>query len=195
MSTDVRIFTKGLFSLDGETHYEGYNEPDVYWNGFEVPYFTKEIAEKIVSDNSETLSWNGEVILEKEEGYEDEDSDTTEPIVINVNGKELKVWCIGGFKWVWSRDMEKDVQNLSIQFSLLLQEQLGERDIDATIARNKKQSDKNICHSHDFCDANEVMNEAFQKVFGRELDSDSDFDASVWNNAWKQAKENNFFIH
>ena len=45
------LIKKGLFALDStELTFEGY-DTGTYWNGWNRPYFTKEVAEKILSDN------------------------------------------------------------------------------------------------------------------------------------------------
>lgn len=48
-------------------------------------------------------------------------------------------------------------------------------------------ADKGICHSHDYCNANEVMAPAFAQVVGREIDLQSDADRGLWNDAWAYA--------
>ena len=46
-----------------------------------------------------------------------------------------------------------------------------------------------VCASHDFCDANMVMCEAFEIVAGRALgDEISDGDVAAWNAAWNAAR-------
>jgi hypothetical protein len=45
-----------------------------------------------------------------------------------------------------------------------------------------------ICASHDFCDANMPMAEAFEGLMGREIDTQSDADVALWNEAWSIAK-------
>lgn len=50
------------------------------------------------------------------------------------------------------------------------------------------------CHSHDFCDANEVMDSAFQAVAGREMDLQSDADCAAWGKAWRMAKKSAFSL-
>jgi hypothetical protein len=58
----------------------------------------------------------------------------------------------------------------------------------------------NICHSHDFTDANEVMDAAFKKVTGASAcDSGgegigpmSDEAVALWNAAWTMAKNADF---
>lgn len=58
---------------------------------------------------------------------------------------------------------------LANEFSRLLTEQLGE-EIIAGINWLNETGPEHICASHNFCDANEVMYEAFQNVFGEEAD-------------------------
>lgn len=50
------------------------------------------------------------------------------------------------------------------------------------------ESTTSICASHDFCDANLPMAEAFKKVVGRESNADSFADAALWNASWDLAK-------
>lgn len=56
------------------------------------------------------------------------------------------------------------------------------------IKLNADEPSPSICHSHDFCDANMVMADAFAKTFKQEFVID-DFHCAVWNQAWTQAKE------
>ena len=46
----------------------------------------------------------------------------------------------------------------------------------------------NTCASHDYCDANEAMMMAFERVTGREPSLQSDDDTRLWNAAWRSAK-------
>lgn len=52
--------------------------------------------------------------------------------------------------------------------------------------------DGGVCHSHDFCDANEVMLTAFAEYKGREPDLDSDEDMDLCESAWNAAKRAQF---
>lgn len=45
----------------------------------------------------------------------------------------------------------------------------------------------NVCASHDFVDANEVMAEAFYAVTGRKPSHDRAADTALWNDAWALA--------
>lgn len=54
-------------------------------------------------------------------------------------------------------------------------------------------SDENgPCATHDYCDANMLMAEAFTRIMGREFDY-SDADAEIWNAAWAMAKHERFY--
>jgi len=48
----------------------------------------------------------------------------------------------------------------------------------------------NVCASHDFIDANEVMASAFNEVIGRDVNCDEEQsgDVALWNKAWDIAK-------
>jgi hypothetical protein len=44
------------------------------------------------------------------------------------------------------------------------------------------------CASHDFCDANVAMSEAFTSITGREVNADSGTDTDLWSEAWEIAR-------
>lgn len=44
-----------------------------------------------------------------------------------------------------------------------------------------------ICPSHDYCDANEFMNDAMEALTGQDHDPDSQWQADLWNAAWDHA--------
>ena len=53
---------------------------------------------------------------------------------------------------------------LAKEFSRRLAEHLGPAKLAAVVQRNRAESDRRLCHSHDFCDANEIMLEAGEAV-------------------------------
>jgi hypothetical protein len=71
----------------------------------------------------------------------------------------------------------------------------------AMVDMNKSShADRGICATHDFCDANMLMLDAFKKTFGREpwflTDADSDkgqTDMRLWGDAWAITKAADFF--
>ena len=59
------------------------------------------------------------------------------------------------------------VQLLAAEFICGLRETAGVEALVEIVERNRREPDPNICHTHDFCDANMVMFEAFEAVLGR----------------------------
>jgi hypothetical protein len=74
---------------------------------------------------------------------------------------------------------------ISAKFTNLLAAELSSEKMDAISDDNAKERNPNICHSHDHCDANEVMAAAFLAVVGREMDLQSDTDGELWDRAFK----------
>lgn len=58
--------------------------------------------------------------------------------------------------------------------------------------RNKEPQYANCCASHDFCDANMPMAEAFEATIGRAPNPSNEDDAAIWNAAWDKAKTAGF---
>lgn len=97
-----------------------------------------------------------------------------------------------------------DEDMLSRHFSRLLKNQVGPS-IETIISRNREPEYQGCCASHDFCDANEIMNDAFIKLFDRscilpseveenpDLARQEEIDRRLWNNAWSIAIKNNFY--
>lgn len=54
--------------------------------------------------------------------------------------------------------------------------------------RNNAETDPRVCHTHDYCDANEYMADAFAEVMGRPIDLQSSADGAVWMDAWQAFK-------
>lgn len=77
----------------------------------------------------------------------------------------------------------KTIAAIAEKFDELVRIELGP-DYDVAVARNRAEGDPNVCHTHDFCDANMVMAEAFKAVTGREVEVDSDEDCALWSTAW-----------
>ena len=77
-------------------------------------------------------------------------------------------------------------------FSAFLIKEIGLDKVVEVVRKNKEDSG-DWCASHQYCDANMVMAQAFRVVMGREIDIESD-DCILWGDAWKYCQENNFFI-
>jgi hypothetical protein len=81
---------------------------------------------------------------------------------------------------------------LALQFSRELREALTATQMKIVLERNAAEEHPDICHSHDFLDANMIMASAFEKVHGHFVDPTIEGDCEKWNAAWKEAKANQF---
>ena len=99
------------------------------------------------------------------------------------------------------------VERVAREFSAVLLEWLGKDGLETTVENNRTQTDPLICHSHDTCDANMAMLEAFETIMEREpyMDSDEeeglatrahiDADWALMSSAWDMAKAAEFYIN
>lgn len=87
-----------------------------------------------------------------------------------------------------------DVKQLAVEFSKTLRIWLKPMDMVRVVERNNDDGDPRVCHSHDFCDANMAMGAAFENVFGRPWNDESDMDEAIWAFAWDVAKECEFDV-
>ena len=88
-------------------------------------------------------------------------------------------------------------KKIALEFIRLLIEEIGTDNFFEMLNRNRFEMDSGVCHSHDFCDANMVMDQAFTNVMGRETDvcdgiNDAN-DTQIWNRAWDMAKYHLFY--
>jgi hypothetical protein len=83
---------------------------------------------------------------------------------------------------------------LPSEFARILRDELGNRYMREIVARNAAEADSRVCHSHDFIDANIVMAEAFERVMGREADTQDGADLDLFNGAWDAAKASGFAV-
>jgi hypothetical protein len=82
------------------------------------------------------------------------------------------------------------VISLSDKFSALVRAELAEH-MPVIIQRNKT-APAGVCATHDFCDANEIMAEAFLDQLGHAPDGDCENDTALWNAAWDMSLQNSF---
>ena len=50
--------------------------------------------------------------------------------------------------------------------------------------RNKEETSERVCHSHDFCDANMAMDEAWTSFGLASVDGDNELECKLWGDAW-----------
>lgn len=99
--------------------------------------------------------------------------------------------------------LENNIYSLALEFSRVLRSWLDEREMATVIERNET-AESYICHSHDFCDANMAMDEAWRNlklplelIEGEEEETiapNTEECMSLWSAAWGKAKENRFSI-
>jgi hypothetical protein len=82
----------------------------------------------------------------------------------------------------------EQIAKLADEFDAELRAELSESDYDDAVVLNRDEESAGVCHTHDFCDANVFMAEAFEKVVGRPIDLQSDADTALWNAAWSEWK-------
>ena len=86
----------------------------------------------------------------------------------------------------------KTAEKLSNKFAYLLSMEIGDDNLRKVVDRNRAENCGSVCHSHDYCDANMIMVEAFKEVCKREPDLNNRDDVVLIDQAWKQAKDYNF---
>lgn len=88
-------------------------------------------------------------------------------------------------------------QLIAKEFSRILkEEELGEQEFTRMVNRHLDEHykhEENICVSHEFCDANMPMAQAFEKITGIEVDPMNEEHCKLWNRAWDYAKNSDFY--
>ena len=89
------------------------------------------------------------------------------------------------------------VTKVAKSFSHLLLEEIGRDNLLSIIKKNKAQKNGLICYSHDYCDANMIMEQALEAegvtVWNDDEGTMRDDSVALWNDAWNMAKAENFF--
>lgn len=87
------------------------------------------------------------------------------------------------------------IQSISAAFSRVINQWLSDKAIDKINAKNatEKYQKEGLCASHEYCDPNEAMYEAFEEAMDRQPDIvNSETDKALWDAAWQLSKDNNF---
>ena len=82
-----------------------------------------------------------------------------------------------------------DVKKLREAFCRIVRRDLAD-DLEAILEKNRayaEAGETGACATHDYCDANMLMEEAFIETFYREPDVSSNEDARLWSAAWNLA--------
>jgi hypothetical protein len=91
----------------------------------------------------------------------------------------------------------REFTKLANKFSEVLREWLTDEEMQEVIERNEFEENDNICHSHDFCDGNEAMLEAMDRldidwILADEDPEGKDKQMDLLNGAWNRAKIHDF---
>ena len=91
--------------------------------------------------------------------------------------------------------MPTDAQTLAQEFSAALQSLLTREQMQSVILQNAAETQSNICHLHDFCDANVVMHEVF-RTHGMDPADEGGMDqwGSLWDATRNLAKHRGFDV-
>lgn len=85
------------------------------------------------------------------------------------------------------------LEALAQNFGRQLRKELTLSDVQSIAYRNATEPIPSICHSHDFTDANEVMNAAWQATYPRHpFDLHNEAHCDHWSAAWTLAKQQQF---
>jgi hypothetical protein len=89
--------------------------------------------------------------------------------------------------------LEATVETLANEFGAALRSLLTAEEMADVVERNAREASPRICHSHDFCDANELLLEVFHS-HGMDVADEGGLDrwGKLWDDAWNLAKERGF---
>lgn len=83
-------------------------------------------------------------------------------------------------------------ERISDAFSKEVQEALTPEQIAEVIAKNNTDEYQGVCATHDYVDANMLMDAAFKSVTKREIDLQNKNDVELWGWAWNLSKNRSF---
>lgn len=89
---------------------------------------------------------------------------------------------------------EEQIRKIALTFCQDLYDDMGEKDYIEMIEQNEKEADEDICHSHDYVDANMYMLDAFEKHGYKDLDALIMMRDDNWGIVWQYAHERNMLI-
>ena len=82
--------------------------------------------------------------------------------------------------------------DIARQFSGRIQTAISADQFKTVVELNLQETNQDVCHSHDFVDADVIMLEAFASVLD-ECDLQNEDDLELLNVAWTIAREANFY--
>lgn len=87
------------------------------------------------------------------------------------------------------------VETLALEFSQALRCCLTPEEMAEIVLRNREEESPNICHSHDYCDANMVLHEVFMK-HSMDVADEGGMErwGELWDRTWNLAKSKEFQV-
>lgn len=73
-----------------------------------------------------------------------------------------------------THSQNRETVRLAEAFADAIWHEIGADNYAEVFRRNLAETDSCVCHSHDFCDPNQVMLDAFELAFGREAEFSGD---------------------
>ena len=89
---------------------------------------------------------------------------------------------------------ERRAEKIAAEFVRILRSWATDEEWDAMLRDNAAEADSGVCHSHDFCDANMAMEEAFHNLGFKtcadieEESAEKGVATDLWNAAWDAAR-------
>lgn len=171
------------FVFDDSPVFDGFSH-DSTWNSFDNVAVTASERERIAAWFKESSIEGGEVATQEvADLMAIEPIEVTDPPLYSLGwGYATQIVCERADK-----PLPADAAGMiAAWFVVTLHKWLDSAEWNGMLARNAKETDPHICHSHDYCDANMAMAEAFKAITGREPDGDDadDADNILWSKAW-----------
>lgn len=105
-------YVAGFFQIDDGVIYEGFHDPDARWNGWAMPYFTREVANLVASeipqleDKSPYAYFEGDTCYVWDYGLEEYEA--YEPTTLE--GVDELVYGIGAGSWIWDNASDSEYE-------------------------------------------------------------------------------------
>lgn len=191
--TKKQVLHRAVFWLDDGEKFSGWTSGE-QWNGWGCPRFEKEEADRLAEEWNEFTGAGRLFYDAARNAYvvvgDDEQEDVYEALTIEcADGTKREAWAIGAWCSCWNEAPPADVDRLAREFCALLREWIGPEKLALAAKRNEKHvkdGRPQVCASHDFCDANQAILDAFERAEDREAGVIAD--APEMDRAWNAAK-------
>lgn len=101
-----RPLNPGVAGVDGQSFEAAHIDPDVRWNGFACPMFTRDVAEEIVAwanagadEGESALEWEGDALIDV---WRDGANEDRAEVARTTLSDGTVLYGVGSFSWAWS---------------------------------------------------------------------------------------------